>query len=60
MLNETETIICEIMCDEKQKYLHTSLMKTSNNKIVRRPMEDQSPFLDREIIKSELLIPYKE
>lgn len=60
VLNETETIICEIMCDEKQKYLHTSLMKTSNNKIVRRPMEDQSPFLDREIIKSELLIPYKE
>lgn len=57
---ENESIICEIMCDEKQKYLHTSMMKDSNNKFVRRPMEDQSPFLDREIIKSELLIPYKE
>ena len=57
---ESDSIICEIMCDEKQKYLHTSIMKTIDNKFVRRPMEDQSPFLDRELIKSELLIPYKE
>lgn len=60
IFKENDAMICEILCDEKQKYLHTSIMKTNDNKFVRRPMEDQSPFLDRELIKSELLIPYKE
>lgn len=60
IFNADDKIICEIICDENQKYLHTSIMKTEDNKFLRRPMEDQSPFLDRELIKSELLIPYEE
>lgn len=58
--NHNKTLICELLCDENQKYLHTSIYKTDNNKFLRRPMEDQSPFLDRDFIKSELLIPYEE
>lgn len=60
VVNLNSACICEVICDDEQVYLHSSILKTASNKFVRRPMEDQSPFLDRDFIKEELLIPYKE
>ncbi len=49
-------IICEIMAVENQKYLHCSYTLNKNKKIVRRPIEDLSPFLDRDLFLSEMII----
>lgn len=49
-------VLCEIMGLEDQCYLHSSYTKNSKNRIVMRPLEDQSPFLDRELFLKEMLI----
>ena len=36
-------------------YLHTS-HKEFKNRLVRRPIEDQSPFLERDLFESEMII----
>ena len=49
-------IICEIFCKEDQDYINVSHAKNSNGRYVQRPLEDQAPFLDRELFKSEMII----
>lgn len=49
-------VICEIMGLPDQEYIHVSHTKDSNNKIVVRPLEDQLPFLDRDLFLSEMII----
>lgn len=49
-------VICEIMCVEDQPYLHSSFTRGQSGRIVRRPLEDQSPFMDRELFLKEMLI----
>ena len=49
-------VICEIMGLPDQGYIHVSHTKDSSNKIVLRPIEDQSPFLDRDLFLSEMII----
>lgn len=56
LLTITEPVICEIMGKENQKYLHSSYRKNSKGKIVFPPIEDQSPFLDRELFSSQMII----
>lgn len=51
-----EPVICEVMCKETQKYLHSSFRKGQNGKFVQPPLEDQSPFLDRELFLSQMII----
>jgi acetolactate synthase-1/2/3 large subunit len=51
-----ETVLCEIIGIEDQKYLHSSYTLDSKKKYVKRPIEDQSPFLDRELFLSEMII----
>lgn len=48
--------ICEVMCVEEQPYLHSSFAMTQNHRLVRRPIEDQSPFLDREKFLAEMVV----
>ena len=49
-------VLCEIMGLENQEYIHVGHVRNSNNKIVTRPLEDQSPSLDRDLFLSEMVI----
>ena len=49
-------VICEVMCVEQQEYLHSSITRGKDKRMVRRPIEDQSPFMGRELFLSEMLI----
>jgi acetolactate synthase-1/2/3 large subunit len=49
--------LCEIMGRENQEYIEVGHARTSkDNRFVRRPLEDQMPFLDRELFLSEMLV----
>lgn len=49
-------MICEIMCTPEQKYFHESYALNERRRLVHRPIEDMSPFLDRELIRSEMIV----
>jgi acetolactate synthase-1/2/3 large subunit len=49
-------VLCEIMGLEDQSYIETSHVRNSENRLVRRPIEDQAPFLDRKLFLSEMII----
>lgn len=49
-------VLCEVICKEDQEYLHSSFARNSKRGVVRRPLEDQAPFLDRELFLSEMII----
>ncbi len=42
---------------QKQDYIEVGLGRDATNRLARRPLEDQKPFLDREVFRSEMLIP---
>ena len=46
----------EIIVDENQEYIEIGYAKNTMGKIVRRPLEDQKPFLDRNIFLKQMLI----
>ena len=48
--------ICEVFCSVDQKYLHTSFAINDKRRLVRRPLEDLSPFIDREVLKEEMIV----
>ena len=56
VLNAEEPVICEIMTTPEQTFLHSSFARTKTGKFVQRPLEDQSPFLDRETFLNEMII----
>lgn len=56
VLKEKKTIICEIIADENQEYIETGHTKNKEGKIVRRPLEDQKPFLDRNLFLKEMIV----
>jgi acetolactate synthase I/II/III large subunit len=49
-------VICEIMGIEDQDYISSSYARNSQKRIVRRPIEDQIPYLERELFLSEMII----
>lgn len=49
-------VVCEVMCVEKQEFLAVGMAKNSKKRMVNRPLEDQSPFLDRETFLREMII----
>lgn len=51
-----EAIICEIDGIENQEYIACSVARTADKKFVQRSLEDQAPFMDREIFLSEMII----
>lgn len=55
LFDDAPTII-EVICIEEQPYFHESYAFDSKRKLVRRPIEDMSPFLARELIKREMII----
>lgn len=56
VISETGPQICEVMCRPDQPYLHTSLAINEKRKLVKRPLEDMSPFLDRDVIYDEMIV----
>ena len=56
VLKKDTTFICEIMTDENQEYIEVGYAKNSDGKIVRRPLEDQKPFLNRKFFLDQMLI----
>ena len=61
LVNTEGPVICEIFCREDQSYIEVGTVRDQNKKMVRRPLEDQTPFLDRNIFLSEMLIkPIKQ
>ena len=49
-------VLCEIMGRHDQQYIEVANAKTSTGKFVRRPLEDQWPFINRELLLSEMII----
>ena len=61
LVNADGPVICEIMCREDQSYIEVGTVRDLNRKMVRRPLEDQIPFLDREVFLTEMVIePVKQ
>jgi acetolactate synthase-1/2/3 large subunit len=57
LLRDTEgPVICEVICREDQSYIEVGTTRDINRKMVRRPLEDQTPFLDRGKFLSEMII----
>lgn len=48
--------ICEVMCDEEQVDLHNALVTYGKRKFGFRPIEDQSPFIDRDVFFEEMIV----
>jgi acetolactate synthase-1/2/3 large subunit len=61
LVNTDGPVICEIVCREDQSYIEVGTIRDQNRKMVRRPLEDQVPFIDREKFLSEMIInPIKQ
>lgn len=61
LVNTDGPVICEVICREDQSYIEVGTVRDLNRKMVRRPLEDQMPFLDREKFLAEMIIePIKQ
>lgn len=49
-------VLCEILGLEDQDYIEVSQARTAAGNYVRRPLEDQAPFLDRDLFLREMVI----
>lgn len=56
MLANDGPFICEVICDPEQVDLHNGLVTYGKRKFGFRPIEDQSPFIDRETFFKEMIV----
>jgi acetolactate synthase-1/2/3 large subunit len=49
-------VLCEIRGLENQEYIRSSHARNSKKRVVVRPIEDQAPYLNRELFLSEMII----
>ena len=56
VMNMEGPVICEVMAVEDQVYIRNGAGFNSQRKFVMRPLEDQMPFVDRELLKNEMII----
>lgn len=56
VLDADGPLLCEVMGVEDQEYLRSSYAHDSKRRLVQRPLEDQAPFLERELFLAEMLI----
>ena len=49
-------ILCEIMGLENQKYISSGHARNLKGAIVSRPLEDQTPYMDRNLFLSEMIV----
>ncbi len=55
VIKQDKLILCEIMGLKEQSYVEISYAKTQLGKIVRRPLEDQKPFLQRKFFLKQMI-----
>jgi len=60
ILKLSTSCICEVMCVEEQPYFHMSFAFNEKRKLEKRPLEDLAPFLDRELLYSEMIVKMME
>ena len=56
VFSENDPCIIEIMTDPDQFDLHNALVMYGKRKVGFRPIEDQSPFIDRDLFFKEMII----
>ena len=56
LFRREEPVICEIHGLEDQGYPACAYARTAERRFVRRPLEDQAPFLDRDTFLREMVI----
>lgn len=56
IIKEKGPLLCEIKAVHDQEYLRSSYAHNKERKIVSRPLEDQAPFMDRNLFLSEMII----
>ncbi|MDE7281607.1 MAG: thiamine pyrophosphate-binding protein [Ruminiclostridium sp.] len=56
LFGESGAVLCEIMGDPDQDYICCAVARTNEKRFVNRPLEDQSPFMDRELFLREMVI----
>lgn len=49
-------LICEVFCDPEQIDLHNGLVMYGKRKFGFRPIEDQSPYIDRDLFFKEMIV----
>lgn len=49
-------IVCEVMCELEQEFMMVTTAMNSKRRMVMRPLEDQAPFMDRELFAKEMII----
>lgn len=50
-------VLCEVMCQKQQQILPTlASMKTSDGKIISKPLEDMYPYLEREEFYNNMIV----
>lgn len=53
---DNKPAICEVMCDPEQVDLHNGLVAYGKRKFGFRPIEDQAPYVDRELFFKEMIV----
>ena len=56
VINTDGPVLCEIIALDDQDYISSSYARNSKRRFVSRPIEDQAPFLDRNLFLSEMII----
>ncbi|MEI7481709.1 MAG: thiamine pyrophosphate-binding protein [Elusimicrobiota bacterium] len=56
VINMNGPVLCEVMGVENQDYIRSSYAHNSKRRVVQRPLEDQAPFMERELFLSEMII----
>lgn len=51
-----KAVLIEIFTTDNQTFLHNSFGKNSKGRFVKKPLEDQSPFMDRELFYKEMIV----
>lgn len=49
-------VVCEVLCETEQEFLMVTTAMNSKRRMVMRPLEDQAPFLDRDVFNNEMII----
>lgn len=56
VFEKQEPFVLEVMCDPDQFDLHNALVMYGKRKFGFRPIEDQSPFIDRDVFFKEMIV----
>lgn len=57
VLNEKGPVVCEVICQEDQEIVPTvASIRCKDGKMFSKPLEDMYPFLEREVLRSEMIV----